>query len=1005
MTKFKGRVASIAPGLSVVATAAVLFSGSAAQAACTATDGVATCPAVTYDSGIVYTHADAVHTLTLPDHPDFTVRGDGVEMTYGGDENVSVSMRNGTVNATNNRVENHGVSASTTSTGTGSVRAELNGATVGLDRDSADNITISSNSSAGVRANVGYNAIKADHASTPEANAVMTGGKITLESGTFTEGVSAGSVSRQGRVVQNSDGTFTVVSGGDVTAHMSGGFIHSKAAAGGSFAVRADSHQTDYVGTVTASMSGGEIYTENSNGRGLYASIRATSKGTTAIAHMSGGKITTTGVGNSFAVSADIKNNALSEELARIAKSNMVAKITGGTIETFGSTAVKAGHIGVGNATAEISEDVGKTSRIIVNGGSAHGLRADSIDPDPESTGVATALVKAGEITLFGGNSVGADSQANGGKGKALTRMEGGSITTHASYSYGLEAQVDNPDSTGVATVEMTGGRIVTGEVRIIDGTATGGGGNSHGILAHNSGSGDIIVDMSVGNGTITTKGGGSHGIYVEAQAQRRADFTRVVAGSATQARAIVKLGTFAKVTAEGAGSDGIRISGNEVRADANVPNSRVRLGAQGFDIDVAGTVKGGAAAIRTISSKAGTIDIVSGANVIAGGGGIAIRTETAAAGGDGVPRTGVDDGTAVIRSAGNIDGNIELDAGDDTLIVTGGRIDGNVYGGDGDNTLTLEGGRFTGDIRLVAGDNIVDIADGTFTGGIYGGEGDDTVTIFAASLYDGSQVLDGGIGDNDQLTVNGQTISNTTDNFLNWESVKLNDATLNLSGVTTVDMDLSIDAGSEFYAFGGNGGMTIAGDKVTNAGDLTLSVQDGTTGDEIRVEGNYTGSDTGSDVFALDARMDGTDTDMLHFTGDVSGDMEVLIASVGSAGATGGPLEIYVVSVDGEADDATFTLMNGNHVMSDGEHGVISGAYVYRLAEVEAQDGGHWWALSALSSTGEVHYGPSAPVYDSYGASLLALNAPSALRGRGSSQDFRTLAWGGAGADAAGQD
>ncbi|NNV14544.1 MULTISPECIES: hypothetical protein, partial [unclassified Roseobacter] len=369
MTKFKGQVASIAPGLSVVATAAVLFSGSAAQAACTAADGVATCTAdnhpgsITfdpYDFGIVYTEADAVHTLTLPDHPEFTVLGRGVEVTYGGGENVSVHMRNGTVNATNNRVGNHGVSASTTSTGTGSVRAELNGATVGLDRDSADNITISSNSSAGVRANVGYNAIKADHASTPEANAVMTGGKITLESGTFTEGVSAGSVSRQGRVVQNSDGTFTVVSGGDVTAHMSGGFIHSKAAAGGSFAVRADSHQTDYVGTVTASMSGGEIYTENSSGLGLYASIRATSEGTTAIAHMSGGKITTTGGDNSFAVSAGIKNNALSEELTRIAKSNMVAKVTGGTIETFGSsTAVRAGHIGVGNATAEISEDVG----------------------------------------------------------------------------------------------------------------------------------------------------------------------------------------------------------------------------------------------------------------------------------------------------------------------------------------------------------------------------------------------------------------------------------------------------------------------------------------------------------------------------------------------------------------------------------------------------------------------------------------------------------------------
>ncbi|WP_299752960.1 autotransporter outer membrane beta-barrel domain-containing protein, partial [uncultured Tateyamaria sp.] len=111
---------------------------------------------------------------------------------------------------------------------------------------------------------------------------------------------------------------------------------------------------------------------------------------------------------------------------------------------------------------------------------------------------------------------------------------------------------------------------------------------------------------------------------------------------------------------------------------------------------------------------------------------------------------------------------------------------------------------------------------------------------------------------------------------------------------------------------------------------------------------------------------------------------------------ATGGPLEIYVVSVDGEADDATFTLMDGNYVMSDGEHGMISGAYLYRLAEVETQDGSNWWAMSARSESGKISWGPSLPTYDSYGQALLALNGVSSLRNRGRSQDFRSLAWDG---------
>ena len=336
--------------------------------------------------------------------------------------------------------------------------------------------------------------------------------------------------------------------------------------------------------------------------------------------------------------------------------------------------------------------------------------------------------------------------------------------------------------------------------------------------------------------------------------------------------------------------------------------------GATGFDIDVAGSVTGGAgagAAIRTITGPGGTIDIASGAHVRAGTSGLAIQ--------DG-------DGAAVITSAGTITGDILLGAGDDML--------------------TLTGGRFTGD-------------------------------------------LDGGAGLNDQLVLRDQTMAFTTERFRNWERLTLNDTKLNMAGGDTVAMDLSIGAGSVFRASGGDRGITIAGD-VTNRGTFVLNAQDGDTDDVITIEGDYTGS--GRSVVALDAVLTGNDanTDRLEITGDTSGEVMLSLAGLDSAGAEVTELEIDVVTVAG-ASNGTFTLMDGNHVTPDGEQAFVAGAYLYTLAET-----GRGWALSARSETGKPIYQPSAPIYDSYGLSLLALNNPASLRRRGSSEDFRSLAWDG---------
>ncbi|WP_299085954.1 autotransporter outer membrane beta-barrel domain-containing protein, partial [uncultured Ruegeria sp.] len=148
----------------------------------------------------------------------------------------------------------------------------------------------------------------------------------------------------------------------------------------------------------------------------------------------------------------------------------------------------------------------------------------------------------------------------------------------------------------------------------------------------------------------------------------------------------------------------------------------------------------------------------------------------------------------------------------------------------------------------------------------------------------------------------------------------------------------------------------------------------------------------SGSSVVALDTVLDsgGPGSDRLVITGDTSGQTMLSLAGVDSSGAEVTELEIDVVSVGGQSD-GTFTLMDGNHVTSDGEQAVIAGAYLYTLAET-----GRGWALSARSEAGGPVYQPSAPIYDSYGQSLLALNGPASLRSRGSLEDFRSLAWDG---------
>ncbi|MFG5382746.1 hypothetical protein ACEWPN_16395, partial [Yoonia sp. R2-816] len=515
-----------------------------------------------------------------------------------------------------------------------------------------------------------------------------------------------------------------------------------------------------------------------------------------------------------------------------------------------------------------------------------------------ESSTTATVKMTGGKVTTRGNNALGGYALTEG-LGAASVEMEDGTVTTEGERAYGLWAEINNWESTATAKVLMSGGAVTTDK------------GNAYGIVASSNGSGAVKVEVTDDDSKVTTKGKDAHAVYAwnfyrgnetamavvndKASIKTFGDGAYGVSANHTAYGAAEVYMYNGKVTTEGKEAHGLNAFSASATASVNLNGIVTVSGvdadgiraesATGFDIHVNGSVKGGkgnGAAIRTIS-RSGLPgfkrEIRINGNAVVNGeeSGIAIE--------DG-------DGDALVTSAGMITGDIDLGAGDDTL--------------------QLNNGSFTGDIRLGAGDDTLELKDGSFTGDIYAGAGNDTVAIHTVTLGEGRYILDGGVGGNDKLTFVGPNddpinMNSTETHLSNWERVE-------------VDKDLFIDDTSAFHVSGGASDtpteMTFAGN-VTNDGSVALSVQDGATGDVIRINGDYTGS--GRNVIALDTVIDGNGatTDRLEIAGDASGEMMLSIAGLDSAGAADAPLVMDVVTV-GRASEGTFTLMDGNYVTAD---------------------------------------------------------------------------------------
>ena len=236
--------------------------------------------------------------------------------------------------------------------------------------------------------------------------------------------------------------------------------------------------------------------------------------------------------------------------------------------------------------------------------------------------------------------------------------------------------------------------------------------------------------------------------------------------------------------------------------------------------------------------------------------------------------------------------------------------------------------------------------ASATIQGDISLGDGTDILTfnggdLSGITLFDGGDDTQAGDGWVDQLTFSGVAVTTNAGIIQNWEVFSLinnSDVQFN-NGTMNVGL-LQVDGGSKAH-FKDTGG-TITGD-LANAG--TVDMQDGVPDDPLTVQGDYSGDGT----VLLDTQLgdSASPTDQLVVQGDNSGNIQLNIQNAGGTGAfTGlGPTDgIRVVDIQG-TNTGSLTLANGP---------LFAGAYIYQLTPtgyLQSQPVGDGMALAALQT------------------------------------------------------
>ncbi|WP_426266875.1 beta strand repeat-containing protein [Sphingomonas sp. LHG3443-2] len=261
----------------------------------------------------------------------------------------------------------------------------------------------------------------------------------------------------------------------------------------------------------------------------------------------------------------------------------------------------------------------------------------------------------------------------------------------------------------------------------------------------------------------------------------------------------------------------------------------------------------------------------------------------------------------ATAAGAGDI---VRGEAGDDTITLGAGNND--VDGGDDDDTIIIGAGAGNNNVR--------------------GSAGDDRVEILAGADFNATDIIDGGVGGTDTISVVGTQIDVNFTGATNFEVIEGRagaasnitlGAQLTEAGITRVNL-LNTGADTLAVAAGYTNSLTVdaraGGDDVITTGggdDLIItgigdnSITTGAGADRIRVSG---GELTAADTIVAGA---GTDTVELDVSGTGAAALGPVTAVVNLNNVTG--VERFAVIGGGDrgagidADASTITFQNGN--------------------------------------------------------------------------------------------
>lgn len=200
---------------------------------------------------------------------------------------------------------------------------------------------------------------------------------------------------------------------------------------------------------------------------------------------------------------------------------------------------------------------------------------------------------------------------------------------------------------------------------------------------------------------------------------------------------------------------------------------------------------------------------------------------------------------------------------------------------------------------------------------------GDATLTLTNASAgYSGTT----------QITAGELTLGATLDSIVKMTSTQINIHNgAVMSGFVATAKNVDVMQGGELHV----SRTTIGGDLV-NSGTVRMNRSGASPGNQLIVNGNYTGNNNGLIAFNTTLNGDESPTDKVIVTGDTRGSTRVVVNNIDGQGAqTDKGIELIEVNGDSAG---SFALTHGT---------VEAGAYVYSLAKGTGEGKKNWYLTS----------------------------------------------------------